>query len=73
MPQEPYYEVMSYFEAKAKRTEVTAALVTNVGQAASGIVSSFLLAATGASLDSLRVNVKDYLGKNLMDGFVLVT
>lgn len=66
MPQEPYYEVMSYFEAKAKRTEVTAALVTNVGQAASGIVSSILLAVTGASLDSLRVNVKDYLGKNLM-------
>jgi len=66
MPQEPYYEVLSYWEAKAKRTEVTAALVTNVGQAASGIVSSILLAVTGASLDSLRVNVKDYLGKNLM-------
>lgn len=66
MPAEPYYEVMSYFEAKAKRVEVTAALVTNVGQAASGIVSSLLLLATGAALDSLRPNVKDYLGKNII-------
>lgn len=66
MPQEPYYEIMSYFEAKAKRTEITAALVTNVGQMVSGVVSSGLLLATNAALDSLKPNVKDYLGKNVI-------
>jgi hypothetical protein len=66
MPQEPYYEVMAYWEAKAKRTEVTAALVTNVGQAAGGIVTSLLAAAAGASLDSLKPNIADYLGRNIV-------
>jgi hypothetical protein len=65
MPMEPYYEVMQYWEARAKRTEVSAALVTNVGQAASGIVSSILLLTTGATLDSLKPQLKSYMGQKL--------
>ncbi|MBU1066971.1 hypothetical protein KKE60_04255, partial [Patescibacteria group bacterium] len=61
------------FRAAAKSIEVSGALVTNVGQAASGIVSSILLVATGAALDSLKPNVKDYLGKNLILAKVLQT
>ena len=71
MPMEPYWEVMSYFEAKAKRVEVTAALVTNVGATASGIVMSLLQAAAGASLDSLKPNIKEYLGRNIILAQVL--
>ena len=53
------------FRAGAKPTEISSALVTNVGQAASGIVSSMLLVATGASLDSLKPQIKGYLGENV--------
>ena len=62
---EPYYEVIKYWEGRQKATEVSAALVTNVGQAASGVVSSILLAATGASLDSLKPQLKGYMGQKL--------
>lgn len=65
MPQESYWEVMSYWEAKAKRVEVSAALVTNVGQAASGIVSSIMLLLTSASLDTLKPEIKNLIGRNI--------
>jgi len=73
---EPYYEVMKYSEAKALAAQVPMALVTNVGQAAGSIVSAILMAATGASLDSLKPQIKGYLGykmniaANLRDGAI---
>jgi flagellar hook-basal body complex protein FliE len=62
---EPYYEVLRYWEAKAKRTEITSALVTNVGQLASNVIQALLQFEAGQSLDSLRDNVKEYLGNKL--------
>jgi len=61
------------FRAGAKSTEITAALVTNIGQAVSGITSTLLLLATNANLDQLKGNVKDYLGKNIILAEVLQT
>lgn len=40
-------------------------LVSNIGAAASGIVSSLLTAFAGATLDSLKGQVRDYLGRNM--------
>jgi len=54
------------FRARAKPTEISAALVTNIGQAASGIVASLLVGAAGASLDSLKPNIEAYLGRNIV-------
>jgi len=58
---EPYYEVMSYSEVKALTAQVPMALVTNVGQAASGIVASLLTAAAGVTLDTLHDAIPNYL------------
>jgi hypothetical protein len=58
------FEVMSYWEAKSIAQQVPMVLVSNVGQAASGIVSSILTAIAGASLDSLNAQVPSYLQKN---------
>ena len=62
---EPYYEVMKYYEAGRKSVESPAMLVTNVGAAASGIVSSLLTAEAGRTLDTLKDVIKDYLGRNI--------
>ena len=53
------------FQPRAKSTEISGALVTNVGQAASGIVSSLMLVATGASLDTLKPELKNLIGRNI--------
>lgn len=58
---EPYYEVMSYSEVKALTAQVPMALVTNAGQAASGVVASLLTALAGAQLDSINVNIPNLL------------
>lgn len=57
--------------AAAKQVQIPMGLVTNVGQAASGIVASLLTAAAGASLDSLKPNIGGYLGKNMNLAFAL--
>jgi hypothetical protein len=51
--------------AKTKPVEIPAALVTNVGAAATGIVSAILEAAAGATLDSLKGVIKDYAGSKV--------
>ena len=63
MPQEQYYEVMAYSAAKAASTSVSAALVTNVGAAASGIISGILQLKAGDALESLKLQTFDYLGR----------
>jgi DNA-binding transcriptional MerR regulator len=68
---EPYYEVMKYYEAGRKSVESPAMLVTNVGAAASGIVSSLLTAEAGRTLDTLKEVIKDYLGRNIEIASVL--
>jgi hypothetical protein len=65
MPQEKLWTIMPHEEARAKPTEISSALVTNVGQAAGSIISSILQLATGASLDTLRPNISAYLGRNI--------
>jgi len=65
MPQEPYWEVMAYSQARAARVESAGLLVTNVGAAASGIVSSILTAFAGATLDGLKPRLIEYLGRNI--------
>ena len=66
MPMEPYYEVLKYYEAGRKSIESPAMLVTNVGAAASGVVSSLLTAEAGRTLDTLKPNITAYLGKNMV-------
>jgi len=51
--------------AKTKPVEIPAALVTNVGAAATGIVSAILEAAAGNTLDSLKGVIKDYAGSKV--------
>jgi len=65
--------VLKYYEAGRKSVESPAMLVTNVGQAASGIVSSILLAETGASLNSLKPELKGYIGQRISLAQVLNT
>lgn len=65
MPQEPYYEVMKFWEAKAKRVEGTTFLITNVGSAASGIFDEIMKAAAKVSLDTLRGQIKGYIGNTM--------
>jgi hypothetical protein len=47
-----------------KPIEVSAALVTNVGTAASSIISAVLMAEAGRTLDTLKDALYDYMGKN---------
>jgi hypothetical protein len=63
MPQEPYWEVMAYTQAKAQSVAVSSALVTNIGAAASGIVTNLLTAFAGASLDTLKPELFSYFGR----------
>lgn len=65
MPQEQMWTIMPREESRAKSTEISAALVTNVGQAVSGVTSSALLFFAGLDIDSLRPNLKTYLGRNI--------
>jgi hypothetical protein len=58
------WEVMSFTDTKKKGIEVSSALVTNVGQAAGGIVASLLTAEAGRTLDTLPSYVLEYLQKN---------
>jgi len=58
------FEVMSYSEAKALSTQHAFAVITNAGQSAQSIINSILLAAAGASLDSLNTVLPGYLRKN---------
>jgi hypothetical protein len=60
---EPYWEVMSYSEAKSMSTVQAAALVTNVGAAVSGILSEVLIGFAGKTLDSFPPAVRSYLTK----------
>ena len=50
--------------AEAKKIQIPAALVTNIGTAASGIVSSLLTVAAGATLDTLKPQISGYVGRN---------
>jgi len=59
MPAEPYWEVMAFKEFGAGGG--MAGIVGNVGGAATGIVSSLLQAAAGATLDTLSGNVSPYV------------
>jgi len=47
------------------RVEVPAALVTNVGTAATGILNSLLTALAGAQLDTLKANITPFLGRKM--------
>lgn len=58
------FEVMSYSEKKSIQAQTAFALVTNAGQSAESIVNSILLAAAGASLDTLATVLPAYLTKN---------
>jgi len=58
------WEVMSYSEKKALQAQTAFALVTNAGQSAESITNSILLAAAGASLDTLATVLPNYLTKN---------
>lgn len=49
----------------AARVENATAVVTQIGQAASGIVASLLTAAAGVTLDTLDAQIKGYLGRNI--------
>ena len=65
MPQEPYWEVTAYKEYGSQSAQVPASLVTQVGMAASSVITDFLIAIAGHTLDTLNDNVKSYLGKNM--------
>jgi hypothetical protein len=58
-------EEMAALTYHPKDVESSAFLVTNVGMAASGIVSSILTAFAGATLDGLKPRIVEYLGRNL--------
>lgn len=47
------------------RVESAGMVVTQIGQAASGIVASLLTAAAGVTLDTLNAQIKGYLGRNI--------
>lgn len=57
--------------AAARQVQIPMGLITNVGQAASGITAALLTAFAGASLDSLKPNITGYLGKNMNLAFAL--
>lgn len=65
MPQEPYYEVMSYQQAKAAAAQVTTALVWNIGATATDAIGQVLLLKAGLDLETLRPLIIDYIGKNI--------
>lgn len=51
--------------ADKARVESSAMLISNVGQAASGIVTSLLTAAAGATLDTAKPQLSSYLGRQI--------
>ena len=57
--------------AETKTVEIPAALVTNVGQAASGILNSILTAFAGSQLDGLKGNITALLGRKMMTAYDL--
>jgi len=62
---EPYWEVMTFWQAKAKAAEGSTFLVTNIGAAASGITASILTAFAGVTLDSLKPELSNLIGRNI--------
>jgi len=57
------FEVMSYWEAKAIAQQSPMVLVTNMGQASSGILSSILTLKAGLALDTFMNVLPEYLSK----------
>jgi hypothetical protein len=65
MPGEPYWEVMSYWEAKKQASMSTTALVTNIGSTAADIQAMLFLAAAGNDLNTMAPAIKGFLGHHL--------
>jgi hypothetical protein len=65
MPQEPYWEVMSYFDAKKQAVMQTTALVTNIGATAADVAGQLLLAKAGLDLGDSEPQIQALLGKHM--------
>lgn len=68
---ELYPTAPSPTKAAAATVSVPMGLITNVGMAASSIITSILTAFAGASLDTAKGNLLSYFGKNAWMGDVL--
>jgi len=64
MPMEPYWEVMSYWEAKQKGLESSTFFVSNVSQFAATIVDAVKLLDVKRVISSLSPHIKEYIDTN---------
>jgi hypothetical protein len=71
MPQEPYWEVLSYWEAKKQASMSTTALVTNIGSTAADIQAMLYLAQAGQDLNTMAPQITNFIGKHLETAHIL--
>lgn len=62
MPQEPYWEVMNYWEAKKQAVMSTVSLVTNIGATATDAIGLLLLLKAGIDLRDSKPQIRNALG-----------
>jgi len=65
MPQEPYWEVLSYWEAKKQASLQTASIITDIGATATDIIGLVKMAVAASDINIMAPSIRGFLNRHL--------